>query len=72
MISPDVGIVRTIDRAELTATGDAALEFFRRLVPNRFLERIGATGDENHAGDAESDREGLQAPTIIGKVPSDK
>ena len=56
MIPPDVGIVRTIDWAELTTPGDAALEFFRRLVSKRLFERIGAAADEDQAGDAESDR----------------
>ena len=72
MISPDVGIVRTIDRAELTTPGDAALEFFRRLFRERFLERIGATAEENDGGDAESDRVGLQARRILKEVISDK
>ena len=72
MITPDIRIVRAIHRPELTSAGDAALEFFRRLVPNWLLERIGATADEEGAGDAESDREGLQARTILKKVTSDK
>ena len=72
MISPDVRIVRAIHGAELALPRDPALEFFRRLFRERFFKRIGATGDENRAGDAESDGEGLQAPTIIGKVTSDK
>ena len=72
MISPDVGIVRAIDRSKLTSAGDAALEFFRRLIPDWFFERIGATARENRAGDTESDREGLQARTILKKMTSDK
>ena len=61
----DVAIVRTIDGAELALPGDAALEFFLRLLRHRFFNRIGATADENRAGDAESDREGLQARIIM-------
>ena len=55
MISPDVRIVRTIDRSELTSARDAALEFFRRLVPDGFFQRIGTTAEEDRAGDGESD-----------------
>jgi hypothetical protein len=67
MISPDVRIVRTIDRTELTAAGDASLEFFRRLLAEGFFERVGATAREKGAGDTESDREGLQARRILKK-----
>ena len=72
MISPDVGIVRAIDRPELTSACDAALEFFRGLFRERFFQWIGATARENHAGDTESDREGLQVRRILKKVTSDK
>jgi hypothetical protein len=44
----------------------------RDLIQERFFERIGATGDENRDGDQESDREGLQARTILRKAISDK
>jgi hypothetical protein len=68
----DVAIVRTIDGSELTLPGDAALEFFLRLIPERFFDRIGAPAEENDGGDAESDRVGLQARTILKEVISDK
>src|SRR5688500_4402435 len=69
---PDVGILRTIDRSELTFAPNATLEFFRRFLRERFFQRIGATARKNRAGDAESDREGLQARRILKKVTSDK
>ena len=72
MISPDVRIVRAIDRSKLTAAGDASLELFRGLFPDWAFERIGTAAHENGAHDAESDREGLQEPIIIAKMISDK
>lgn len=72
MISPDVGIVRAIDRSQLTSARDAPLEFFRRLFPDWPFERIGAAAHKNGAHNAESDRDGLQEPIIIAKTISDK
>lgn len=72
MISLDVGIVGAVDRAESSLARDAALEFFRRLVPERLFEWIGAAADENRAGQTESDGEGLQARRILKEVISDK
>jgi hypothetical protein len=68
----DVAILRTIDGPELTLPGDAALEFFLRLVPEWFFDRIGAPAEKNDGSDAESDRVGLQARTILKEVISDK
>ena len=68
----DVAILGPIDRAELALARNAALEFFLGLIPNRFFDRIGATADENRGRDAESDRVGLQARTILKEVISDK
>ena len=65
MISPDVGIVGAVHWTESSLAGDAALEFFRRLVPERLLKWIGATAGENGGGETESDREGLQARIIM-------
>jgi hypothetical protein len=52
--------------------GDTALEFFARLLRDRFFERIGATGGQHRARDANGGRKGFQALRIIGKVTSDK
>ena len=68
----DVGIIGAIDRTERAMAGDAALEFLRHFLDDRFFERIGATGDENRGYDEESDREGLQGRRILKKVISDK
>ena len=68
----DVGIVRPIDRAEGTFPPDAALKFFLGLSRHRFFDRIGTTAEENRGRDAESDRVGLQARTILKEVISDK
>ena len=68
----DIGIVLAIHRAQGTVAGNAALKFFRYLLNDRLLERISATSNENRARDQESDREGLQARTILKKVISDK
>ena len=72
MVSLDVRIVRPINRAEPTVARDAALEFFLCLPRDGAFERVGATAEENRTGDAESDREGLQALRILKKVMSDK
>ena len=72
MVSLDVRIVRSINGTESTVARDAALEFFLCLLRDGAFERIGATAEENRAGDAESDREGLQALRILKKVMSDK
>jgi len=59
-------------RAESSVPGDAALEFFARLLPDRFLQGIGATSGQDRARDANGGREGFQVLIIIGKVMSDK
>ena len=41
-------------------------------VPERSVQRIGATAEENRAREAESDKAGFQALIIMGKVTSDK
>ena len=68
----DIGIVLAIHRPQGPIAGNAALEFFRDFLNDRFFERISATGDENRARAQESDREGLQARRILKKVTSDK
>ena len=68
----DIGIVLAIHGPQRPVAGNAALEFFRHLLNHRLLERIGATGEEERARDAESDRKGLQARRILKEVISDK
>jgi hypothetical protein len=72
MVSSDIRIVRPIHRAKSPLARDAALEFFLHFLPERFFDWIGATTDKNRGRDAESDREGLQARTILKEVISDK
>ena len=57
----DARIIGSIDRNESSASGDAALEFFARLLRDRFFQRIGATGGQDRARDAKGGREGFQA-----------
>ena len=61
-----VRIIGTINRAESPASGDAALEFFARLLRDRFFERIGATDGQDRARDANGGRKGFQALRIMG------
>ena len=67
-----IRIIGTIDRAESSMPGDTALEFFARLLRDRFFQRIGATSGQDRARDANGGREGFQVLIIIGKVMSDK
>jgi hypothetical protein len=62
-----VRIVRAIHRAERSFSPDAALEFFRGFLRGRFLQRIGATAEDNRARKAESDEAGFQALKIPEK-----
>ena len=68
----DGRIVGTIHRPEGPVAGDAALEFFLRLLDDGFFQRIRAADEENRARDGENDGEGLQARRILKKVISDK
>jgi hypothetical protein len=65
-------ISRAIHRAEGPVTGDAALEFFARLLRDRFLEGIGAASRQDRARDAKGGGEGFQVRTILKKVTGDK
>lgn len=67
-----IRIIGTIDRAESPVPGDAALELFARLLRDRFFERIGATGGQDRARDANGGRKGFQVRRILKKVTSDK
>lgn len=71
----DVRIVRPVHRSERAVAGNAALEFFLRLLHDGFFEGIGATA-ENKDGvrQKENDNAGLQARRILKnrKVTSDE
>lgn len=60
-----VRIVRSIDVAEFSLTGDPALKMFLRFLTYRFFDRIGAASGKDRANDAESDGESLQARRIM-------
>jgi hypothetical protein len=64
---PETRIVGPIDRAESAISGDAALEFCRHFLHGRFLERIGATREENCGAQEENDSAGFQARRILKK-----
>ena len=61
-------IIGTIDRAEGPVPSDTALEFFARLLRDRFFERIGATDGQDRARDANGGRKGFQALRIMGSA----
>ena len=67
-----IGIVSAIHRAESPVSGDAALELFWHFLNDRLFQGVGTAGNKNRARDQESDREGLQARTILKEVISDK
>jgi hypothetical protein len=46
--------------------GYAALEFFARLLRDRFFQRICATNGQHRARDAKGGGEGFQALRIVG------
>ena len=67
-----VRIIGMLDRTEGSVPGDAALEFFARLLHDRFFQGVGATGGQNRARDAKGGRKGFQVRRILKKVTSDK
>jgi hypothetical protein len=59
-------IIGMIGRFESPMPGDTALEFFARLLRDRFFQRIGAPTGQNRARDAKGGRKGFQALIIMG------
>lgn len=73
MALPDVRVVRPVNRAQRSFPPYAALELFPGLSRERFFDRVGTPASEKGADDnEESDRESLQAQTILKKVTGDK